>query len=347
MRGLLLVNLGTPEEPTPGAVRRYLRQFLSDPRVIDINPIGRALLLNLVILPFRPKKSAAAYRLIWTDRGSPLLVHGRDLADRVGAELGADWAVELAMRYGEPNIGGALDRLRDAGVSDIVVLPLYPHAAASSFGSSLEAVYQAAAERWNVPHLHVVPPFHAEPGFIEAFARVGEPAIAALGADHVLFSYHGLPERHMRKSDYSGRHCLASPGCCDSIGVANRDCYRAQCYATTRALVARLGLREGGYSTSFQSRLGRTPWIQPYTDQVLLELAGRGVKRVAVFCPAFVADCLETLEEIGMRARADFQAAGGDTLELIPSLNSEPVWVEALEQLIRESLPRRLPIVDQ
>jgi ferrochelatase len=340
MRGLLLVNLGTPEEPTSPSVRRYLRQFLSDPRVIDINPIGRALLLNLVILPFRPAKSAAAYRQIWTERGSPLLFHGRDLAERAAAALGDDWAVELAMRYGDPAIGPALDRLRDRGVSEIVVLPLYPHAASSSTGSSLEVIYREAAARWNVPPLHVVPPFFAEPGFVEAFARVGEPAIAALGADHILFSYHGLPERHMRKSDYSGAHCLASDACCDAIGVANRDCYRAQCYATTRALVARLGLREGGYSTAFQSRLGRTPWIRPYTDQVLVELAGRGVKRLAVFCPAFVADCLETLEEIALRARADFKAAGGEELALVPSLNASPAWVDCVVDLARRQVGR-------
>jgi ferrochelatase len=339
VRGLLLVNLGTPEAPTPAAVRRYLREFLSDPRVLDIGPVGRALLLNLVILPFRPARSAAAYRLVWTERGSPLRFHGEDLARAVATELGDGWAVELAMRYGRPAIGPALDRLRDAGASRIVVFPLYPHAASSSVGSTLEAVYRAAGERWNVPSLEVVPPFFAEPGFVEAFARVGEPAIAALGADHVLFSYHGLPERHMRKSDY-GAHCLTTPTCCDALGVVNRDCYRAQCYATTRALAARLGLAEGGYSTAFQSRLGRTPWIRPYTDRVLVELAGRGVKRLAVFCPAFVADCLETLEEIALRGRADFRAAGGEELALVPSLNATPAWIDCVVDLTRRSAAR-------
>jgi protoporphyrin/coproporphyrin ferrochelatase len=340
VHGLLLVNLGTPDEPTPGAVRRYLREFLSDPRVLDINPVGRALLLELVILPFRPARSAEAYRKIWTERGSPLLFHGQDLARAAADRLGDGWAVELAMRYGRPSIPAALDRLRDAGVSEIVVFPLYPHSASSSSGSSLEAIYRAAAERWNVPPLRVVPPFFAEPGYIEAFARVGEPALAALGADHVLFSYHGLPERHMRKSDYSGRHCLATGGCCDALGVANRDCYRAQCYATTRALVGRLGLAEGGYSTSFQSRLGRTPWIKPYTDVVLRELAGQGVRRLAVFSPAFVADCLETLEELALRARDDFRAAGGEELALIPSLNATPAWVDCVVDLARRQASR-------
>jgi ferrochelatase len=345
MRGLLLVNLGTPDAPTSGAVRRYLREFLSDPRVIDLNPIGRTLLLELVILPFRPARSAAAYRKVWTERGSPLLFHGQDLAREVAARLGDGWAVELAMRYGNPTIAGALDRLRDAQVSEIVVLPLYPHAASSSSGSTLEAVYREAGRRWNVAALKVVPPFWNEPGFVEAFARIGEPALAALGADHVLFSYHGLPERHMRKSDPSGAHCLASASCCDAIATVNRDCYRAQCFATTRALVARLGLAEGGYTTAFQSRLGRTPWIQPFTDHVLVELARRGVKRLAVFSPAFVADCLETLEEIQIRAREDFLAAGGEELALVPSLNATPAWADTVADLARREAgrPRTLP----
>ncbi len=336
MQGLLLVNLGTPEEPTPPAVRRYLRQFLSDPRVLDIHPVGRAALLNLVILPRRPAQSAEAYQKIWDPaRGSPLLFHSQDLTGEVAARLGTGWEVELAMRYGNPSIESALERLRAAGADAIVVLPLYPQYAASSTGSTLEEIYRLAATRWNTPSLAAVPPFYQEEGFIAAFAAVGRPILERERPDHVLFSFHGLPERHMRKSDESGRHCLATASCCDQVDGVNRNCYRAQCHATARALAARLALETDIWSVSFQSRLGRTPWIRPYTDVVLDELAARGIKRLAVFCPAFVADCLETLEEIGIRARAQFRAAGGDELFLIPSLNSSPAWVDAVVDLAR------------
>jgi len=336
VQGLLLVNLGTPDEPTAPAVRRYLRQFLSDPRVLDIHPVGRAALLNMVILPRRPAQSAAAYRKIWDPtRGSPLLFHSQDLAQQVGERLGAGWRVELAMRYGNPSIEAALERLRATGADEIVVLPLYPQYAASSTGSSLEEVYRIAAARWNTPSIAAVPPFYDEESFIAAFAAVGRPVLEREKPDHVLFSFHGLPERHMRKSDESGRHCLASASCCDRVDGVNRNCYRAQCYATARALAAALALDEKGWSVSFQSRLGRTPWIRPYTDVVLDELAARGIKRLAVFCPAFVADCLETLEEIGIRAREQFRAAGGDDLFLVPSLNSSPGWVDAVVDLAR------------
>jgi ferrochelatase len=258
-----------------------------------------------------------------------------------------DLEVELAMRYGNPSIRAGLTALRDRGCDRIVVFPLYPQYAASSTGSSLEAVYREAAKLWNTPYLSVVPPFYEDPGFIDAFAEVAAPVLAELQPDHVLYSFHGLPERHMHKSDVSGAHCLRNDHCCDRIVAANRHCYRAQCHATARALGARLGLAPESTTLSFQSRLGRAVWIRPYTDVVLPELARRGVKRVAVFCPAFVADCLETLEEIGMRAEADFKAAGGEALRLIPSLNAHPAWVRAAVDLIRETAPqgrRSLPI---
>jgi ferrochelatase len=337
MPGLLLINLGSPEAPTTDAVRRYLREFLSDPRVIDINPVGRQLLLNAVILPFRPQKSAAAYRKIWRDDGSPLIAHSRALTDAVRAALGAGWQVELAMRYGQPSLAAGLDRLRDGGADEIVVLPLYPQYAASSTGSSLEEVFRLAGARWVVPNLAVVPPFYDDAGYLDAFAAVGKDLVA--GKDHVLFSFHGLPERQVVKTDASGAHCLASASCCDAIAQVNRHCYRAQSYATARAIAARLGLADGKWSTSFQSRLGRTPWIKPYTDLVLPELAGRGVRTIAVFCPAFVADCLETLEEIGIRAREQWLGLGGTELVLVPSLNATPRWVEAVVALARGVMP--------
>jgi ferrochelatase len=336
--GLLLVNLGTPDAPDTPSVRRYLRQFLSDPRVLDINPVGRAALLNLVILPFRPARSAEAYRKIWGADGSPLLSHSRALTAAVATRLGERWRVELGMRYGNPSIEAALGALRRAGCDRVVVLPLYPQYSAASTGSTVEEVCRVAARLWVTPMLTFVGAFYDDPRFIEAFVAVGRPILDA-GWDHVLFSYHGLPERQTQRTDETGAHCLRRHDCCDAIVAANRNCYRAQCFATTRALVAALGLREGSYSTAFQSRLGRTPWIRPFTDEVVRELAGRGVKRLAIYEPSFVADCLETLEEIGIRARDDFRAHGGEELALIPSLNATAPWVEAVAHLATTHVP--------
>ncbi|HUQ06509.1 MAG TPA: ferrochelatase [Kofleriaceae bacterium] len=333
--GLLLINLGTPDEPTPAAVKRYLREFLNDPRVLDMNPVGRTLLLEVVILPRRPKLSAHAYQQIWDkERGSPLLYHGKDLVAAVAARLGSEWRVELGMRYGSPDIAGALDRLIAAECARIVVIPLYPQYASSSTGSSLDHLYTLAAKKNNVPPLAVVPSFFADDGFLAAAAAVARPRLDALAPEHVLFSFHGLPEHHMRDGDPTGgKHCLASPSCCDAVAGPSRDCYRAQCFATARALAARLALADGAWTVSFQSRLTKVPWIKPYTDEVLPELAKKGVKKIAVLCPAFVADCLETLEEIGIRAAEQWKKDGGETLELIPSLNSEPAWVDAVVKL--------------
>jgi protoporphyrin/coproporphyrin ferrochelatase len=336
--GVLLVNLGTPDAPESGPVRRYLREFLSDPRVLDINPVGRWALLELVILPRRPAESAAAYRKIWLEEGSPLLVYGQALAEGVRARLDPDhYRVELAMRYGEPSIDAGLGRLRAAGCDHLVVVPLYPQYASSSTGSTVEAVYRSAARHWNTPFVTVVPPFYDDPRFIGAFEAVTRPVLDDLQPDHVLFSFHGLPERHVLKSDETTRHCLRSETCCGRIIDANRNCYRAQCFATARALASRLSLADDDYTISFQSRLGRAVWIRPYTDHLLAELPGRGVRKLAVVCPAFVADCLETLEEIGIRANADFQAAGGEQLRLVPSLNAEPAWVDAVVGFVRDA----------
>jgi ferrochelatase len=336
-KGVLLVNLGTPDAPESGPVRRYLREFLSDPRVLDIHPVGRWMLLNFVILPTRPAKSAEAYQKIWSQRGSPLLFHSRDLAAAVAERLRGEYEVELAMRYGNPSLPDAVKALRSRGVKEFILLPLYPQEATSSTSSTVARAYEVLAEPWDALPVRVVPAFHDHPGFLDAFAQVARPVIAEARADHVLFSYHGLPERHMRKSDPSGSHCLASAGCCDVLTDVNRHCYRAQCFATTRALAERLGLAPGGYTVSFQSRLGRTPWIKPYTDLVLPELAKKGVKRLAVMCPAFVADCLETLEEVGLRAKEQFVESGGESLTLVPSLNAHPAWVDAVVRLVRET----------
>lgn len=316
-------------------MRRYLREFLADPRVLDINAVGRWALLNLIILPLRPRKSAAAYQQIWTKRGSPLMTNTQDLVAAVRQRMGPGWVVELGMRYQRPSIASALEALQAAGAERVVVFPLYPQYSASSTGSSVEEVFRVAAKPWVTPTLSFVEPFYDDPLFIDAFAARGAPILQAERPEHVLMSFHGLPERHMRKADPTGQHCLASAGCCDRMVAANRHCYRAQCFATARALATRLGLAAGKWSVSFQSRLGRTPWIRPYTDVVLKELAAAGKKRLVVFSPAFVADCLETLEEIGIRAQRDFVAAGGERLVLVPSLNASPAWVEAVVGLVR------------
>jgi len=335
--GVLLINLGTPDAPRAPEVRRYLREFLSDPRVLDLPAPLRLGLVHGIIAPFRSPKSAAAYRQIWTERGSPLLSNGLDLRDGLRARLDGV-PVELAMRYGRPSIADALADLRRHACDRLLVAPLYPQYASSSTGSSLEKVYAEAAQHWNTPYLDVLPAFYEDPRFLDAFAAVGRPVLDELRPDHVLFSFHGLPERHCIKSDESGAHCLRRDDCCEQIVAANRNCYRAQCFATTRGLRARLGLDQESSTITFQSRLGRTPWIRPYTDKELVRLARRGVKRLAVFCPAFVADCLETLEEIGLRARQDFLAAGGDELRLVPSLNASAAWVDGLAGMLSERL---------
>jgi len=333
--GVLLVNLGTPEAPRPREVRRYLREFLSDPLVIDLPALPRWLLLHAVILPTRPRASAAAYEKIWTEEGSPLLLHGQALRDAVAAQLGDGFAVELGMRYGEPSLPSALDALRDAGVAEILVLPLFPQYSMAATGSVEMRVAKWVESASQAPPVRTLGAFYDDPGFLAAWAASARTELEAFAPDHVLFSYHGLPERQVRTADPSGSHCLASDSCCDAVGTVNRDCYRAQCFATTRALAARLGLAPDGHSSAFQSRLGRTPWIRPYTDHRLPELAAQGVERLAVLCPAFVADCLETLEEIGIRARAQWHELGGEELHLIPSLNAHPTWAAAVADLIR------------
>jgi ferrochelatase len=342
--GLLLINLGTPDEPTTPAVRRYLREFLSDPRVIDINPVGRALLLNLIILPTRPAKSAEAYRSIWDpERGSPLLYHSQDLEKGVREKLGAGWVVELAMRYGKPTIASALEKLAAAKVDRIVVLPLFPQYATSSTGTAIARVMELATETWTVPALDFVPAFYDDAGFLAAFEAVAKPALDAAKPDHVLFSFHGLPVRQITKTDMTGKHCFATDDCCETL--ANPNCYRAQSFFTARTLASRLGIAKADYTICFQSRLGRTPWIQPYTDVEIDRLAKAGKKRLAVLCPAFVADCLETVEEIGMRAKEQFKAAGGEELVLVPSLNATPAWVAAVSAIAERHAARKsLPI---
>jgi ferrochelatase len=334
---VLLVNLGTPDSPSVRDVRRYLREFLSDPRVLDMNPIGRAALLHGVILRTRPKKSAAAYAKIWTAEGSPLLVESQKLRDRVAAELGDDFRVGLAMRYGRPSIEQTVGELLADAPERMVVIPLFPQYSTAATGSALARVFEVLADnpREGRPEVRTTPPFYDDPGWLAAWAEVGQESLVAFAPDHVLFSYHGLPERQIRPLDASGQHCFASDDCCDAIGQANRACYRAQCFATSRGLSSSLELGETPWSVSFQSRLGSTPWIRPHTDEVLPELAAAGVRRLAVLCPAFVADCLETLEEIGLRLREQWRELGGEEMLLVPCPNASPGWVRTVADWAR------------
>ncbi len=332
--GLLLVQVGTPREPTTTAVRRYLRQFLGDPRVLDMPAWRRRLLLELVILPLRSRRSAAAYRKIWTAGGSPLLSFGQDLAIKVEARLG-DARVELGMRYGEPSIASALERLGARGCRRIVVMPLYAQDTASATSSALAEVSLRAAASWDVPYLAVVPPFYDHPAYLDARAQLARPVLERVRPERVFFSFHGVPERHVRRTTPDGR-CLTDADCCAALDGGNRHCYRAQCHATARLLGERLGVPAAQRVVCFQSRLGRTPWIRPYTDSELEAAAKSGIKN-AVIWSSFATDCLETLEELGLRAVAQWREAGGDTLALAPSPNAEDLWADAVVAIARDA----------
>lgn len=335
--GVLLVQLGTPDSTEVADVRRYLREFLSDPRVLDVPAPVRWGLLNLVILPFRPRRSAEAYEKIWTEEGSPLTIHTEALAREVAARLGPDYVVEVGMRYQNPPIEAAVAQLVNRGVRRIVVVPLFPQYSSAASGSALERTLELVGSQWNVPGVTTVVDFFDDDDFINSVAEVARPLLAGFVYDHVLFSYHGLPEKQVKKSDPSQSWCLQVETCCDQITDVNRFCYRAQSFATTRRLAAALGLEEERYSTSFQSRLAGQRWIRPFTDKVLGELASNGVRRLAVLTPSFTADCLETLEEIGIRARQQWEDLGGSELLLIPCVNAAPAWSDAVASMVRRA----------
>lgn len=331
-RAVLFANLGSPEQPDVPAVRRYLNQFLMDPYVIQLPWLLRRLIVSLFVLPTRPAKSAEAYRSIWTDRGSPLISLSMDLLQALRAR--SELPIGMAMRYGTPAIGDEIEKLaRSNGVEEILFIPLYPHYAESTVLTSVKEAEAAIAERRLNVKLKVLAPFYQEPDYIAALAQSAQPWLQQ-DFDHVLFSYHGLPELHITKADPTGQHCLKTADCCTRPSVAHATCYRHQVLRTTELFVAATGLRADQYSVAFQSRLGRAKWLEPATENELHALAARGVKKLLVLCPAFVTDCLETLEEIEIRGNEVFREAGGSELLLVPCLNVHPQWVDTLAHWI-------------
>lgn len=330
---ILLINLGTPDTPETPKVRKYLTQFLNDRRVIDVSAIGRFFLVNFIIVPFRSSKSAALYKKIWKSDGSPLLTNGTRLKEKLQSAVGDKYIVELAMRYQQPSIESVLEKLKRQAPSRIHVLPLYPQYASSSTGSSVEELMRVI-KKWEViPSLNIIGAFYRHPAFINALvSRARKYDVSQY--DHVIFSYHGLPERQIFKAsrDYGANVCHIGD-CCNKITQHNQYCYRAACFDTTRQLVSALGLPQGKYTTSFQSRLD-DKWLKPYSDKVVEELAKKGAKKLLVFSPAFVADCLETIYEIGTEYEEIFRKHGGEKVTLVESLNDEEEWVGAITGII-------------
>ncbi|HEY3757705.1 MAG TPA: ferrochelatase [Opitutaceae bacterium] len=328
-RAVLLVNLGSPDSTDIPDVRRYLKEFLGDSRVLDMPKAMRWLLLEGLILRTRPKRTSHAYSKVWTPEGSPLIVTSERVRDKVTAALGGRVPIYLGMRYGKPAVADLMRRISGDGIEELLLIPQYPHYAMSSWETAVVQVYAEGAKHAPNVRITLVQPFYDAPDYIAALAAVTAPGLAE-PFDHVLFSYHGIPERHLRQTDPSHSHCLTVRDCCDTCSPAHATCYRAQCFATTRALAAKLQLPEGKYSVSFQSRLGSEPWLRPFTDLELERLPQTGVKRLAVLCPAFVADCLETLEEIRMAGQETFLEAGGESFRQIPCPNDQPPYIDFL-----------------
>ena len=333
--GVILINLGTPDACTPFSVYRYLTQFLNDPRVIDLAAIPRWILTNLLIIPFRYQKTTHAYQAIWQKTGSPLLVNAKKLQKAVAIALGDEYQIEIAMRYGNPSIRRALKNLKHC--DQLIILPLFPQYASASTGSAIAHVFSLLEKQWNIPSIRFIKDFYNHPGYINAYADIIKKTVdPIIKPELILFSYHGLPERHILKSN-----CQADCdrlNACPSITDNNNYCYRAQCYTTSSLLAKALDLSPEQYTTTFQSRLGRTPWIKPYTDQLLPQLRQQGIKNIAVVCPSFVADCLETLEEVTIQLRNQWLLLGGETFHFIPCLNDHPLWVNAIKNMIDSTL---------
>ncbi len=330
-KAVLLINLGTPDSPKIPQVRAYLREFLMDRHVIQLPWLLRALIVYLFVLPRRPAASAHAYQSVWTDEGSPLLVLSRKLQTTLQSKISLP--VGLAMRYGNPSIANELKRLSTDGVRDLLVIPLYPHYADSTVLTVIHEVERTIRKKKLMLNFSVLPPFYNNDAYIHALKTSAQSALEN-EFDHVLFSYHGLPESHIIKADSTGSHCLKSENCCSNPSPAHASCYRHQVISTTQCFSKQVGLNEDQYTIAYQSRLGRAKWLEPSTEETLVKLARQGVKKLLVLCPAFVTDCLETLEEIDIQGRETFLAAGGKELIYLPCLNDSTEWINCLESWI-------------
>jgi len=333
-KGVLLVNLGSPDSTETKDVKKYLDEFLMDERVIDLPYLLRALLVKGIILNTRPKKSAKAYKKIWWPEGSPLIVLSKRLQTNLQKKVSLP--VELAMRYGNPSIEHGLTQLNNQGVDEVLLLPLYPQFAMATTETIVVLAEKIKKEKFPTMKLEILPAFYNKKDYIKNLADSIQDSLQNFKSDYILFSYHGVPERHIRKSDVTKSHCQINNTCCVTPSKAHDFCYRHQCLETTRQVAEVLGLEEGKFGTSFQSRLGRDPWLQPYTDATIDGLAQKGIKNLAVVTPAFVSDCLETLEEIGMEAAESFKENGGEHFLSIPCLNDREDWVHTLTSWVEE-----------
>ncbi len=346
-KGVLLLNLGSPDSTSVSDVRKYLREFLMDPRVLDTPGLLRWIIVNLFILPSRPKKSAEAYASVWTEEGSPLIAVSDQFTKKVSER--AELPVYLGMRYGSPSTESQIDKMIEDGVEEVLIFPLYPHYAMSSYESAVVCATDLLKAKASQIEYRVVNPFYKDSGYIDCLMDQSTPYLEK-GYDHLLFSFHGIPERHLIKGDPSHRHCLFKEGCCDRDHPAHATCYRHQCFETVRAFVKAAGIPEDKYSVSFQSRLGKDPWLRPYTDFVLEELPQKGIKKLLVMCPAFVTDCLETLEEISMEGKEIFVEAGGESFEQIPCLNLNEKWIDYTVKIVSDfenSMPLPTPLIEE
>lgn len=331
-KGVLLVNLGTPDTPLPQDVYKYLIEFLTDPRVIDTPWLMRQLLVRGVIVPRRYRQSAEAYRHIWTSEGSPLKYYGKRVESLLQDRLGENYLVVLAMRYRFPSIESGIEKLMKENVDEVIVVPLFPQYASATTGSIYQKVMETFTNRLVMPKITMVNSFATHPGMISAFCTQARTRNIE-EYDHILFSFHGLPQKQVIKAD-AGGCCQKSKECCRTITFKNGDCYVAQCHATAYAIAEEMKLPASRYSIAFQSRLGKDPWVEPYTNEVIVDRAKEGVKKMLVFCPSFVCDCLETISEIGDEYAKEFTTHGGEKLDLVPGLNDHPEWIEALRSIV-------------
>lgn len=343
MKGVLLVNLGSPDSPTPKDVKPYLDEFLMDERVIDVPLWLRNIIVRGIILRTRPKKSAEAYQKIWWEEGSPLIVISERFTQKVKQQT--QIPVALGMRYGSMTIKKAMEELHAKGVDEVLLVPLYPHYAMSSFETVVVKAMQVKDEFFPDMAITTLPAFYKNADYIEVLSKSIAEGLKDFEYDHILFSYHGIPERHIKKSDPTKFHCKIDGNCCKTNSVAHHSCYRHQCFEMTERVKQNLGLSNDKVSLSFQSRLPNDPWLKPYTDYEFERFPKEGIKRLAVITPAFVADCLETLEEIAMEGKHQFQEAGGEDYKHIPCLNDNQDWVDVMVKWIKDwELKETLPV---